>query len=159
MVMMMKTTQAPISDAEYLRRCATSALIDAICQTSPAQAALRDAGRRHSELMRRLLELGSAGDPSISDELIACNERLIAVLGLARLPGAVISCFGQRPRWPSCEQGGQGREFGRLGNLAIKKKKAKTLCYRKHLRQTSQSNLHQGGQGCQLSLPGHLALF
>jgi hypothetical protein len=82
MMMMMKTTQAPISDAEYLRRCATSALIDAICQTSPAQAAFRDADRRHRELTRRLLELGSAGDPLISDELIASNERLIELLDL-----------------------------------------------------------------------------
>jgi hypothetical protein len=81
-MMMMKTTQAPISDAEYLRRCATSAMIDAICQTSPAQAAFRDAGRRHGELTLRLLELGSAGDPSISDELIASNERLIELLDL-----------------------------------------------------------------------------
>jgi hypothetical protein len=57
-------------------------LIDAICQTSPAPAAFRDADRRHRELTRRLLELGSAGDPLISDELIASNKRLIELLDL-----------------------------------------------------------------------------
>jgi hypothetical protein len=88
-MMMMKTTQAPTSGAEYLRRCATSALIDAICQTSPAQAAFRDADRRHRELARRLLELGSAGHRSISDELIASNERLIELLDLIDWHGDV----------------------------------------------------------------------
>jgi hypothetical protein len=57
-------------------------LIDAICQTSPAQAAFCDADRRHRELTWRLFEQGSADDPSISDELIASNERLIELLDL-----------------------------------------------------------------------------
>jgi hypothetical protein len=84
MVMMMKTTQVPTSDAEYLRRRATSATIDAICQTSPVQAAFRDAGRRCSELARRLLELRKAGENigPISDQMIACNERLHELLDL-----------------------------------------------------------------------------
>jgi hypothetical protein len=53
-----------MDDAVALRRKATSAMIDAICQTSPAQAAFHDAGRRHSGLARRLAELHTAGEDS-----------------------------------------------------------------------------------------------
>ena len=82
--MAMITTRAPISEAEYLRRRAMSAMIDAICQTSPAQAAFRDAGRQQSELSRRLFELRAAGEDtgSIGDQMIACGERLIELADL-----------------------------------------------------------------------------
>jgi hypothetical protein len=71
---------------EYLilRRKATSAMIDMICQTSPPQAAFRDEGRRQDALFRQLRELRAAGEDigSISDKLIACNERLIKLVDL-----------------------------------------------------------------------------
>ena len=61
-----------------------SAVIDAICQTSPVQAAFRDAGREHDKLAKRLFELRAAGGDtaSISDELIACNDRMIDLVDL-----------------------------------------------------------------------------
>lgn len=79
--------QGPMSAADYLRRRAMSAMIEAICQTSPVQAAFRDAGREHEELARRLFELRAAGEDSgsISDDLIACGERLVALADLIDL--------------------------------------------------------------------------
>jgi hypothetical protein len=67
-----------------LRRKAASAIIDMICQTSPPQAAFRDEGRRRDALFRQLCELRAAGEDtgSVSDELIACNERLIKLVDL-----------------------------------------------------------------------------
>ncbi len=77
-------TRRPISEAEYLRRRAMSAMIDAICQTSPVQAAFRDVGKEHDKLTRQLFELRAAGENtgSISDELIACNEKLAELVDL-----------------------------------------------------------------------------
>ena len=79
------TTPTTLQD-EYLilRRKATSAMIDMICQTSPPQAAFRDEGRRQDALFRQLRELRAAGGDtaSISDELIACNDRMIDLVDL-----------------------------------------------------------------------------
>jgi hypothetical protein len=71
-------------DYLILRRKATSAMIDMICQTSPPQAAFRDEGRRQDALFRQLRELRAAGGDtaSISDELIACNDRMIDLVDL-----------------------------------------------------------------------------
>ena len=76
------TTQQ--GDCSILRRKATSAIIDMICQTSPPQAAFRDEGRRQDALFRRLCELLAAGEDTapISDELSACNDRLIQLVDL-----------------------------------------------------------------------------
>jgi hypothetical protein len=59
-------------------------LVDAICRTSPAQAAFRDAGRQQDELRQRLFALHAAGEDtgSISDQIIACNDRLIELVDL-----------------------------------------------------------------------------
>ena len=71
---------------EYLilRRKATSAMIAMICQTSPPQAAFRDEARRQDALLRQLCELRAAGEDigSASEDLIACNERLIQLVDL-----------------------------------------------------------------------------
>jgi hypothetical protein len=79
------TTPTTLQD-EYLilRRKATSAMIDMICQTSPLHAAFRDEGRRQDALFRQLRELRAAGEDigSISDKLIACNDRLIKLVDL-----------------------------------------------------------------------------
>lgn len=74
----------PISESEYLRRRATSAMIDALCQTSPAQAAFRDAGREQEELMQLLMELHAAGEDigPTTDNLIACGGRLMVFADL-----------------------------------------------------------------------------
>ena len=79
-----KMRRKSIGEPEYLRRCATSAMIDAMCQTSPAQAAFRDAGREHDELARQLLALNPADEDSgpVSDDLTACSERLMALADL-----------------------------------------------------------------------------
>jgi hypothetical protein len=76
------TTQQ--DDYLILRRKATSAIIDMICQTSPPQAAFRDEGRRQDALFRQLDEMRTAGEDtgSTSEDLIACNERLIELLEL-----------------------------------------------------------------------------
>jgi hypothetical protein len=80
----MAMTRKAMNETEYLGRRAMSAMIDAICQTSPSQAAFRDAGRQYSELSRRLFELRAAGEDtgSISDQMIACGERLIELVDL-----------------------------------------------------------------------------
>ncbi len=70
--MVMTTTPAPTSEAEYLRRRATSAMIDLLCQTSPAQAAFREAGRQLDQLTNRL----KAGE-NVVDEVSVCCEQLM----------------------------------------------------------------------------------
>jgi hypothetical protein len=59
-------------------------MIDALCQTSPPQAHFRDAGKQRDQLTRQLFEQRAAGrdTAAISDELIACNERLIKLVDL-----------------------------------------------------------------------------
>ncbi len=69
---------------EIRRRKATSAMIEMLCQTSPAQAAFRDVGWRHHELTKELFAArpGDEDTSRISDELIACGERLLELAAL-----------------------------------------------------------------------------
>jgi hypothetical protein len=74
----------PRNEYLILRRKATSAMIDMISQTSPPHAAFRDEGRRYDELVQRRFALREAGKDTeaITDEIIACNERLIELVDL-----------------------------------------------------------------------------
>ncbi len=78
---LMMLTMTP---AEIRRRKAASAMIDMLCQTSPAQAAFRDAGRRHQELIKELFAAHVSGEDGtqISYELVACGERLVKLADL-----------------------------------------------------------------------------
>jgi hypothetical protein len=88
-----------MDDVVILRRKAVSAMAAAIAETSPAQAAIRDAGRRHSQLVRRLLELHMAGEDtaSINDELVACTERLIELVDLIEVAWGALFDARQGP--------------------------------------------------------------
>jgi hypothetical protein len=57
---------------EDLRRRAQSAMIAALCQTSPAQWHFRELGRHREHLFDLLLHRPDA----LPDELEACDERL-----------------------------------------------------------------------------------
>jgi hypothetical protein len=53
-----------------------------ICQTSPAQSAFRDEGRRLKELQHRLHVLHQCGEDSdnLHQELLDCIDRQLALL-------------------------------------------------------------------------------
>jgi hypothetical protein len=67
-----------------LRRKATNAVIDMVCQTSPAQSAFRDAGRRMQQLRHRLNLLNQCGanTDAVHDQWLDCIDRQFALLRL-----------------------------------------------------------------------------
>jgi hypothetical protein len=59
----------PLDDCLILGRKATSAVIDMVCQTSPAQAAFRAESRRYDKLTQRLFALRAAGEDTESTSM------------------------------------------------------------------------------------------
>jgi hypothetical protein len=75
---------ATMTPDETLRRKATSAMIELVIMHSPAQAALRDEGRRHDALFEAYMTAIEDGRESehLSDQLAASSERLARLVDL-----------------------------------------------------------------------------
>ena len=70
-----------------LRRKATCAMIDLVCQTSPLQAALRDEGRVHDKLFGSFQVARDQEERKrLSDELTQSHERLGKLIELVEFP-------------------------------------------------------------------------